>query len=116
MRRIWISVCKYAWRVGNPDFPGRHALLRALALVGILLAAKAFARPPTYLNDPTYLIDTWEIEDGLPENSATASGAGSSVSRAIRLNRPAQLGESSTTRFSADVDNIDGLHRWRVRV
>ena len=26
----------------------------------------------TFRTDPTYLIDTWEIDDGLPENSATA--------------------------------------------
>ena len=26
----------------------------------------------TIRTDPTYLIDTWETENGLPENSATA--------------------------------------------
>lgn len=33
---------------------------------------KAQAARSTYRDDPEYLIDTWEAEDGLPENSATA--------------------------------------------
>lgn len=31
-----------------------------------------FAASATFQTDPQYLIDTWETEDGLPENSATA--------------------------------------------
>ena len=31
-----------------------------------------FGTRPTFATDPTYLIDTWETDDGLPENSATA--------------------------------------------
>ncbi|MCI0744113.1 MAG: PAS domain-containing protein, partial [Verrucomicrobia subdivision 3 bacterium] len=30
------------------------------------------AARPTFIDDPIYRIDTWEIEDGLPDNSATA--------------------------------------------
>jgi len=32
----------------------------------------ARAAQPTLRADPEYLIDTWETDDGLPENSATA--------------------------------------------
>ncbi|MGA2496714.1 MAG: two-component regulator propeller domain-containing protein, partial [Tepidisphaeraceae bacterium] len=42
------------------------------ALSGILLVAgMALAKPP-FRTDPTYLIDSWETDDGLPDNSATA--------------------------------------------
>ena len=42
-------------------------------LVGIsLLALNAYALKPSFQGDPSYLIDFWETEDGLPENSATA--------------------------------------------
>jgi ligand-binding sensor domain-containing protein len=37
----------------------------------LLLAGQTRAVPPTFRSDPDYLIDTWETEDGLPENSAT---------------------------------------------
>jgi two-component system sensor kinase FixL len=60
------------WKVGCPNVPGWHALLRAIALLGILLVSKAIAGRNTYREDPTYLIDTWETEDGLPENTVTA--------------------------------------------
>lgn len=43
-----------------------------LFLLGCCLALNAFGARPSFLADPTYLIDTWETEDGLPENSATA--------------------------------------------
>jgi PAS domain S-box-containing protein len=43
------------------------------SLAGLsLLALNAFAIKPSFQGDPTYLIDYWETEDGLPENSATA--------------------------------------------
>jgi ligand-binding sensor domain-containing protein len=44
------------------------------AILGAMLSlsAAAGAARPTFGADPTYLIDTWETEDGLPENSATA--------------------------------------------
>ncbi len=37
-----------------------------------LVAIESRASHPTFRTDPTYLIDTWETADGLPENSATA--------------------------------------------
>ena len=43
-----------------------------LALLCGFLALDAYAAKPSIQTDPTYLIDTWETEDGLPENSATA--------------------------------------------
>jgi len=43
-----------------------------LALLCGLFALDAYAAKPSTQTDPTYLIDTWETEDGLPENSATA--------------------------------------------
>lgn len=43
-----------------------------LALLCGLFALNALAARPSYRADPTYLIDTWETEDGLPGNSATA--------------------------------------------
>jgi len=46
-------------------------LLLAVLFAGFAMSALATAHQ-TVLTDPTYLIDTWEIEDGLPENSATA--------------------------------------------
>ena len=50
----------------------RASVLVGLA-VGLLLAtAGAWAARPTFRGDSDYLIDTWETEDGLPENSATA--------------------------------------------
>jgi PAS domain S-box-containing protein len=43
------------------------------ALLGPAPTATAGAAPPsTFRADPTYLIDTWETDQGLPENSATA--------------------------------------------
>jgi ligand-binding sensor domain-containing protein len=39
---------------------------------GILTAVTLFARPPPVKTDPTYVIDTWDIKDGMPEDSATA--------------------------------------------
>lgn len=44
-------------------------------LIGLwlgLLAPAAHPARTTFNADPEYLIDTWETEDGLPENSATA--------------------------------------------
>jgi len=48
-------------------------------LLPLVVIAGCYAVPPqaqaarsTYRADPEYLIDTWEAEDGLPENSATA--------------------------------------------
>ena len=38
----------------------------------LLMAVTAIGAKSTLRNDPDYLIDTWETEDGLPENSATA--------------------------------------------
>ena len=38
----------------------------------IVFTPKAMAGRATYRDDPTYLIDTWETEDGLPENTPTA--------------------------------------------
>jgi ligand-binding sensor domain-containing protein len=37
-----------------------------------MVALETQASQPTFRSDPEYLIDTWETEDGLPENSATA--------------------------------------------
>jgi PAS domain S-box-containing protein len=45
---------------------------RYLILILILFTARTSAgKPPTKI-DPDYLIDTWEVEDGLPESSTTA--------------------------------------------
>jgi PAS domain S-box-containing protein len=41
-------------------------------LIGLIALPALAAARPTFRSDPTYVIDTWEIEDGLPENSATA--------------------------------------------
>lgn len=47
--------------------------LRLIAVLVLLLCfTPARAARPTYTADPDYLIDTWETEDGLPENSATS--------------------------------------------
>src|SRR5437899_8289675 len=44
-----------------------------LALLCLVLVPTALAaNRPSFRTDPDYLIDTWETEDGLPENSATA--------------------------------------------
>jgi hypothetical protein len=48
---------------------GRILLALFFGLGGVQTRAEA---RPTFRSDPTYLIDTWETEDGLPENSATA--------------------------------------------
>src|ERR1051326_3274109 len=40
----------------------------------VVLCLTAAAARPTFRTAPDYLIDTWETEDGLPENSATAMG------------------------------------------
>lgn len=46
---------------------------RSICFFGLLLAAPtAFGAKPTFVGDQEYLIDTWEAEDGLPENSAMA--------------------------------------------
>jgi ligand-binding sensor domain-containing protein len=47
------------------------ALALAVAMC-CLVAIEIHAANPTFRSDPEYLIDTWETEDGLPENSATA--------------------------------------------
>ena len=44
----------------------------AAAAMLYLAAIETQAAKATYRGDPEYLIDSWEIEDGLPENSATA--------------------------------------------
>jgi PAS domain S-box-containing protein len=47
--------------------------LMGYSLAGLsLVALNAYAIKPSFQGDPTYLIDYWETEDGLPENSATA--------------------------------------------
>jgi PAS domain S-box-containing protein len=55
---------------------GSYAGLRILAwsvgLLCALLPAAGQATQPTVRADPDYLIDTWQTDDGLPENSATA--------------------------------------------
>ena len=47
------------------------ARLTFLIICG-LFPWNAFGTRPTFTPDPAYLIDTWETDDGLPENSATA--------------------------------------------
>jgi ligand-binding sensor domain-containing protein len=46
------------------------ALVMLLAVPGAVVPLAATHQ--TVRTDPAYLIDTWETEDGLPENSATA--------------------------------------------
>src|SRR5688500_5161415 len=57
---------------------GRVLRLRRWGGWGVILVLApslwAGAARPTFRTDPTYLIDTWESEDGLPENSATSMG------------------------------------------
>ena len=50
-----------------------HTLFRFIGVGFLLLAGESgFAAVPTFRGDSEYLMDTWEMEDGLPENSATA--------------------------------------------
>ena len=72
MRRTFRTTSKHGWEVGRLSLPRRHAFVGALAIVGLLLASEAIAAKPTFGDDPSYLIDSWETEDGLPENSATS--------------------------------------------
>jgi PAS domain S-box-containing protein len=44
----------------------------SLALACLCFATSNAVGARTFRSDPEYLIDTWETEDGLPENSATA--------------------------------------------
>src|SRR6266702_759237 len=53
----------------NRNLPFWKRLLCGLVTI---VSLTTFAARPTYQADPDYLIDTWETEDGLPENSATA--------------------------------------------
>ena len=53
-------------------FSTRRPPLFWTLLLCSLCAVRAFAARPTFTADPDYLIDTWETEDGLPENSATS--------------------------------------------
>ena len=90
---IWPVVAKscltllgVVWRLGCPvpDLPfaakraragaGMHRAgwLRPLAVILTLGVLDSHAAGSTYRTDPDYLIDAWEAEDGLPENSATA--------------------------------------------
>lgn len=50
----------------------RQSSLCLLCGVSVLLSPSVFGARSTFQADPEYLIDTWETEDGLPENSATA--------------------------------------------
>jgi len=43
-----------------------------IGAVACLVRVETQAAQPTIRSDAEYLIDTWETEDGLPENSATA--------------------------------------------
>ncbi|HXJ57433.1 MAG TPA: two-component regulator propeller domain-containing protein [Verrucomicrobiae bacterium] len=61
------------WRAIRPSgskHGSRNWLLVFLLLT--LTAVPAWGTRPPIQTDPEYLIDTWEIEDGLPDNSATA--------------------------------------------
>ena len=49
-----------------------RTLIEVLALLSCLVGLTASAARPTYRADPDYIIDAWETDDGLPENSATA--------------------------------------------
>ncbi|MBL9136153.1 MAG: hypothetical protein JNK85_09810 [Verrucomicrobiales bacterium] len=52
-------------------------LLWLLSILGVCLAPfAAQSARSTFRADPEYLIDTWEAEDGLPENSANAIAFG----------------------------------------
>jgi len=42
------------------------------AAIRFLLVLETRAAQSSFRADPSFLIDTWETEDGLPENSATA--------------------------------------------
>src|SRR6266702_6558358 len=53
-------------------FSTRWSARLTFLIVGGLFPWNAFAARLTFTADPTYLIDTWETDDGLPENSATA--------------------------------------------
>lgn len=47
-------------------------MIRLVGSVSVLATLTAGAGRPTFAADPDYLFDTWETEEGLPENSATA--------------------------------------------
>jgi ligand-binding sensor domain-containing protein len=47
-------------------------LIGVLALLSGLVAVSASAARPVFRSDPHHIIDAWETDDGLPENSATA--------------------------------------------
>ena len=49
-----------------------RTLIGVLALLSGLVALTASAARSTFRADPHYIIDAWETDDGLPENSATA--------------------------------------------
>ena len=60
-----------------PEVCRLRLLFLCFALVGSCVAEREVrAARSTYRADPEYLIDHWEAEDGLPENSATAIAFG----------------------------------------
>jgi len=74
-RLRWAHAPAWPVVVSLAEFARRHlrSVVSMLAVVCAVGGAVPFAAAQqTIRTDPTYLIDTWETENGLPENSATA--------------------------------------------
>ena len=66
------AVVAMPWLVRRKTRAAWGGLAWAMAALGCLHPIETRAANATFRADPEYLIDTWETEDGLPENSATA--------------------------------------------
>ncbi len=60
------------WRRQRPAIGFWLSRIAVSPAAAICLSIGASAQTSTFRADPWYLIDSWETEDGLPENSATA--------------------------------------------
>jgi ligand-binding sensor domain-containing protein len=68
----WVNIILIVSAVGVRQLNLRPMIrLLAVLCAGLAMSSLGVAHQ-TFNTDPTYLIDTWETEDGLPENSATA--------------------------------------------
>jgi ligand-binding sensor domain-containing protein len=68
---IGLEFFLHSWNHVQVHAPSR-ILIGVLALLSGLVALTASAARATVRADPHYIIDAWETDDGLPENSATA--------------------------------------------
>ncbi|MFT4549695.1 MAG: signal transduction histidine kinase/ligand-binding sensor domain-containing protein [Verrucomicrobiales bacterium] len=75
INHIWVALSAVDAAVTAPHPPARQAPAAGLRLALALLwlaSVSGLNAHPTQQNAPEFLIDRWETEDGLPENSATA--------------------------------------------